>query len=125
MSNFAQPAGKWTDRSSAAAPSVWQGQTMFESLFEGSADAIWLFDPAKRGFVDCNQAAVDLMRAGTKERLLQARPEELSPEVQPDGTSSQEKALQMAALSARHGGYRFEWQARRLDGNPVPLEVLS
>jgi PAS domain S-box-containing protein len=98
---------------------------MFESLFERSADAIWLFDPSSRGFVDCNQAAVDLMRAGTKERLLQAHPEELTPEFQPDGTKSREKAARMAVLSARHGGYRFEWLARRLDGEQVPLEVLS
>jgi len=74
MTNFSQPAGKWTDRPSAASAALWQGQSMFESLFERSADAIWLFDPAAQGFVDCNQAAVDLMRAGTKDRLLRARP---------------------------------------------------
>jgi len=125
MTSFSQPAGKWTDRPSAASAALWQGQSMFESLFERSADAIWLFDPAAQGFVDCNQAAVDLMRAGTKGRLLGARPEELSPEFQSDGTSSREKATQMAILSARHGGYRFEWLARRLDGSRVPLEVLS
>src|SRR5690242_9556308 len=31
---------------------------MFQRLFERSADAIFLFDPAREVFVDCNQAAV-------------------------------------------------------------------
>ena len=52
---------------------------MFQLLFERCADAIWLFDPEAGVFVDCNSAAVELMRAGTKEKLLGARPEDLSP----------------------------------------------
>ena len=51
---------------------------MFQLLFERSADAIWLFDPQAGVFVDCNQAAVELMHAGTKEKLLRMRPEDLS-----------------------------------------------
>ena len=47
---------------------------MFQLLFELSADAIWLFDPQAGVFVDCNSAAVELMRAGTKEALLGSRP---------------------------------------------------
>jgi len=40
---------------------------MFQLLFERSADAILLLDPQAGVFVDCNQAAVELMHAGTKE----------------------------------------------------------
>jgi PAS domain S-box-containing protein len=98
---------------------------MFQLLFERSADAIWLFDPKAGIFVDCNQAAVDLMRAGTKQRLLGARPEDLSPVFQPDGVSSREKSAQIVALVEARGGHRFEWVARRFDGREVPLEVLS
>jgi PAS domain S-box-containing protein len=98
---------------------------MFQSLFERSADAIWLFDPQAGRFVDCNQAAVDLLRSGTKQKLLQARPEDLSPPTQPDGTPSNQKAVEMAELAGKHGGYRFEWLARALDGQEVPLEVLA
>jgi PAS domain S-box-containing protein len=98
---------------------------MFELLFERSADAIWLFDPRTGVFVDCNQAAVDLMRAGTKERLLQLRPEDLSPPIQPDGTPSGQKSAEVVERAAKNGGYRFEWVARRMDGEDVPLEVLT
>jgi len=98
---------------------------MFQLLFERSADAIWLFDPQAGVFVDCNSAAVELMRAGTKQKLLGARPEDLSPLLQPDGTPSREKSAQIVALVEKHGGHRFEWVGRRFDGNEVPLEVLS
>jgi len=97
--------------------------SMFQLLFERSADAIWLFDPKAGVFVDCNSAAVELMRAGTKEKLLGARPEELSPALQPDGTSSREKTAQVIALAEERGSHRFEWVARRFDGHEVPLEV--
>ena len=59
---------------------------------ERSADAIWLFDPKAGVFVDCNSAAVELMGAGTKDKSLGARPEDLSPPLQPDGTPSREKS---------------------------------
>ena len=98
--------------------------SMFQLLFERSADAIWLFDPQTGVFVDCNPAAVELMGAGTKERLLGARPEDLSPPFQPDGTPTAEKTTQVIALVEERGGQRLEWTARRFDGCEFPLEVL-
>ena len=97
---------------------------MFQLLFERSADAIWLFDPQAGVFVDCNAAAVELMCAGTKEGLLGARPEDLSPHLQPDGTTSRDKTAQVVALVEERGSHRFEWLARRFDGLEVPLEVV-
>ena len=97
---------------------------MFQLLFERSADAIWLFDPEAGVFVDCNPAAVALMRAGTKEKLLGARPEDLSPQLQHDGTPTREKSAQVTALVEERGGHRFEWTGRRFDGTDFPLEVL-
>ena len=85
---------------------------MFQLLFERSADAILLFDPKANVFVDCNSAAVELMRANSKEQLLGARPEDLSPPLQPDGTPTGEKSAQITALVEERGGHRFEWLAR-------------
>src|SRR5881394_4654975 len=78
--------------------------SVFQLLFERSTDAIWLFDPQAGVFMDCNSAAVELMRAGTKERLLGARPEDLSPPLQGDGTPSHEKSAQVVAIVEEHGG---------------------
>jgi PAS domain S-box-containing protein len=98
---------------------------MFQLLFERSADAILLFDPVAGTFVDCNAAAVELMRAESKEKLLGARPDELSPAIQPDGVSSRDKTAEIIRLVDERGGHRFEWVGRRFDQSEVPLEVLS
>jgi PAS domain S-box-containing protein len=118
------PDGKWNERSSAPERARPQTDSMFQILFERSGDAIWLYEPQTGVFVDCNQAAVALLGAGSRERLLQARPEDISPPFQPDGSSSKDKAAEVTALTAQLGGYRFEWTARRMDGQDIPLEVL-
>src|SRR5437899_242309 len=41
--------------------------SVFQSLFESSADAIWLYDSQSRLLTDCNQAAVELMGAENKQ----------------------------------------------------------
>jgi PAS domain S-box-containing protein len=114
------------DRDESPAPGLslsGNNPSTFQLLFERSSDAIWLFDPQAGVFIDCNSAAVELMRAGTKEKLLGARPEELSPPLQTDGTSSREKTAQVIALAEERGCHRFEWVIRRFDGQEVPLEV--
>jgi PAS domain S-box-containing protein len=125
MNKSLEDRGKWTERPSAIEGSMSQNQSMFELYFERSADAIWLYDPKAGVFADCNQAAVELMRAGSRERLLQMRPAELSPPRQPDGTTSEDKAAEVSALAGKIGGHRFEWIARRCDGEDIPLEVLA
>lgn len=98
---------------------------MFELLFERSADPIILFDPEADVFVDCNPAAVALMRAGSKEKLLQLSPADLAPPCQPDGRPSRECAAEITGLVRKNGSHRFEWVARRLDGTDVSLENLA
>ena len=75
-----------------------ENESMFRLLFERSADAILLFDPAGGVFVDCNEAAVNLMRADSKEALLEMRPADLAPPTQPDGRLSAEKSAEITAL---------------------------
>src|SRR5215813_12316759 len=108
MSNSVPEPGKWNERSNAPGRVFGENERMFKLLFERSADAIWLFDPEAGIFVDCNDAAVELLRADSREQLLLTRPEDLSPAIQSDGTSSREKARELAELTNRLGGYRFE-----------------
>jgi hypothetical protein len=51
------PQHKWTERPSASVKGSTEDRSMFDLLFERSADAIWLLDPENVVFVDCNQAA--------------------------------------------------------------------
>ena len=98
---------------------------MFRLLFERSGDAIILFDPQNQTIVDCNPAAVTLMRAPSKERLLHAHPASLAPLTQPDGRASQDAVTEITALITHNGGHRFEWLAKRFDGTEVPLEITA
>jgi PAS domain S-box-containing protein len=112
------------ERTSARDVSMFNNGDMFQQLFERSADAIFLFDPAREVFVDCNQAAVEMMRATSKEQLLLQHPAELSPEFQPDGKTSRDKTPEVINIALAKGSHRFEWTARGMDGSEFPLEVL-
>jgi len=94
----------------------------FQTLFEHSADAYLIIEEGK--FVDCNQATVEMLRANNKEEVLNTHPSDLSPETQPDGRSSGEKADEMMQIALEKGSNRFEWTHRRLDGEDFPVEVL-
>src|SRR5262249_16621507 len=116
---------KWDKRTSAAEQFFKHTGVVFESLFERCPDAIWLYDPQTIQLVDCNQAAVELMGAESKQQLLRTRPEAISPPLQPDGPWSSEKAREIIAIVEREKRHRFEWLIRRLDGRDVPVEVSS
>ncbi|HVV70350.1 MAG TPA: PAS domain S-box protein, partial [Verrucomicrobiae bacterium] len=117
--------GKWDESPSASTPVPGHTDGVFESLFERSADAIWLYDPQTGLLSDCNQAAVELMGAQNKEQFIPARPEDLSPATQPDGSSSVEKTKEVIAIVEQRKAHHFEWVIRRLDGSLVPVEVTS
>lgn len=94
----------------------------YKELFEQSADAILIIDEDK--FVDCNNATVKMLRAENKQQVLDTHPSELSPDKQPDGRLSYEKANDMIETALREGSNRFEWHHKRIDGEVFPVEVL-
>jgi PAS domain S-box-containing protein len=116
---------EWDERTSAPKRTLKHSVEVFKSLFERSADAIGLYDPRTATLVDCNQAAVELIGAKSKQQLLRTRPEQVSPPFQPDGSPSAQKAAEIIALVEKQKTHRYEWVIRRLDGRDVPLEASS
>ncbi len=94
----------------------------YKSFFEDLDEAFLLIN--KDTFVECNMAAVRLLGYTTREELKNKRPVELSPERQPDGRDSAEKANEIIALAYKNGSHRFEWILLRNDGSPIEIEVL-
>jgi two-component system cell cycle sensor histidine kinase/response regulator CckA len=94
----------------------------YRELFERSADAILFIEGEM--FVDCNDAAVKMLRCRNRAEVLSTHPSELSPETQPDGRPSFEKASEMIATAFERGSHRFEWNHMRADGEVFPVEVL-
>jgi two-component system, sensor histidine kinase and response regulator len=93
----------------------------FRVLFERSTNAHILIDGT--GVVDCNPAAVAMLRLKDKSELVGRRLADLSPVTQPDGRKSVEKAAEADELARKKGVYRFEWVHRRADGEDFPVEV--
>lgn len=98
-----------------------ESESKYKSLFEMSDDAILVIE--NNTFVDCNQAVVNMLGYKTKEELLNTHPSELSPEKQPDGRFSYEKAQEMMALALKNGSHHFEWVHTRANGENFPVEV--
>ena len=101
-----------------------EGENRFQVMFECSADALLLCDPGVGKFIDCNQAAADMLRCADKSELLSLHPADLSPPLQPDGRDSGEKADDMIAIAMRNGSHRFEWVHCSAHREDFPVEVL-
>ncbi len=93
----------------------------YRSLFENSLDAILIMEGDR--FVDCNQAAADMLGVADTTAVLQTHPSDISPEYQPDGQRSDEKADAILAHILDQGGRYFEWLHVRADGTLLPVEV--
>ncbi len=93
-----------------------------QQLFEASMDAMmWLENGL---FIDCNQTAAKMLGYDNQTDLLAVHPSELSPELQPDGQSSFEKANAIMTLVLQQGSHRFEWVHQRANGELFWAEVL-
>jgi PAS domain S-box-containing protein len=98
-----------------------QAEEKLRVIFEYSTDAHLLFDES--GIIDCNRAAVEMLRCKDKAELLKQHPAIFSPEFQPDGRLSSERAIEMDRLAHQNGYHQFEWIHKKLDGEEFPVEV--
>jgi PAS domain S-box-containing protein len=93
-------------------------------LFERSSDPMLLLDGKTLQFLDCNAAAQQIMRCENREELTCITPWDISPEFQPDGRSSADKARAVLDAVNKFGTSRFEWTHQRADGSQFPVEVV-
>ena len=94
----------------------------FRVLFEHSSEAHFLV--TAEGIVDCNQAALQMLRCPSKAKLMSLHPSLLSPQCQPDGRRSCDTIEEMENAAYRDGTHRFEWIHTRLDGEEFPAEII-
>jgi diguanylate cyclase (GGDEF)-like protein/PAS domain S-box-containing protein len=98
-----------------------ESEATFRKLFEDSSDAILLID-GTGVFVECNQAALKLLKM-TREQFLLSPLSSISPEFQPDGRRSAESAPEMIALAYSQGLHRFDWTCVNAEGGEFIVEV--
>ena len=98
-----------------------QAEEKLRVIFEYSTDAHLLFD--ETGIIDCNHAAVSMLRCKDKTELFSIHPALFSPEFQPDGKRSIDKSVEMDRIAYEAGYHQFEWTHRKMDGEEFPVEV--
>lgn len=97
-----------------------KSEEKFHTLFYASADAnLLILDGV---FVDCNDAALRSLDA-ERDYLIGKRLDEISPALQPDGSSSREKYEQLLSAALEHGSIKFEWVQKKQSGHNVWVEV--
>jgi signal transduction histidine kinase/CheY-like chemotaxis protein len=72
---------------------------------------------------DCNEEMVKLLKTGTKQNFIDWF-YDFSPKYQSDGQSSREKAAMFLRTAFDDGRCVFEWTHQRLDGTPIPMEIV-
>lgn len=96
----------------------------YQLLFDSSRDALMTVAPPSWLFTTANQATLQMFGASSVGEFIALGPWNVSPESQPDGRLSSEKAQEMIAIAMREGSHFFEWTHQRLDGQPFNANVL-
>jgi PAS domain S-box-containing protein len=101
-----------------------ESEERYRVLFESSWDAIMTLEPPSWKFTSANQATLRMFGAKDMAELTTLGPWNVSPQVQPDGRLSSEKAMEMIDMAIRKGANYFDWTHVRLGGDSFPATVL-
>ena len=93
-------------------------------LFESTGDALMTVAPPTWHFTAGNPATLAMFGLADEAALDALKPADISPEFQPDGRRSDERAREMMAIALAQGSHLFEWTHKRADGTTFPATVL-
>jgi PAS domain S-box-containing protein len=117
-------ATKLTAEYKRAEESLRESEERHRVLFDQSRDAMMTLAAPSWRFTSGNPAALALFGVKTADEFLALGPWDVSPERQPDGSPSAEKAREMIETALREGSHFFEWTHKRTDGEPILCTVL-
>ncbi|MBA4390716.1 MAG: hypothetical protein C0399_07245, partial [Syntrophus sp. (in: bacteria)] len=97
-----------------------ESELKFRTLFDSANAAIFIMKDYL--FFDCNRKTLEIFCCG-KEDIIGRSPMDFSPETQPDGLLSSEKATDKINMALKGTPQFFEWKHRRMDGTVFDTEV--
>ncbi len=98
-----------------------ESERRYRALFDSASDAIFLNHGD--AFIDCNARTLELFGC-SREEFAASSLARFSPEKQPDGRDSREKAMEKVQAALEGRPQRFDWIHRRCDGTLFPAEVM-
>lgn len=101
-----------------------ESENRYRNIFVSSRDAIMTIEPPSWKFTSGNQEAIKMFKVKDEAEFVICEPWKLSPELQPDGRLSSEKAKEMIEKAVREGSSFFEWAHQRTNDEVFPAEVL-
>ena len=101
-----------------------ESEERFRTLFENSRDALMTLSPPSWKFTSANPAIAEMFGVKDINEFIRCAPWELSPERQPDGRLSVDKAKDMIEIAVSDGYNFFEWKHRRVNGDEFLATVL-
>ncbi|TFG50355.1 MAG: PAS domain S-box protein, partial [Anaerolineales bacterium] len=101
-----------------------RSEERYRNLFESSSNAIMTLSPPNWNFTSGNPAMVEMFGLNDENPFLEYQPWQLSPEFQPDGQLSAEKAGDMIRIAVEKGSNFFNWTHKRINGETFPSTVL-
>ncbi len=93
----------------------------YKMLFTSSSDGIVMLD--QTGFLDCNQAVLNMFDLPDVAAFCATRPVDLGPPTQLDGTPSEEFANMQIQKAMTTGHCEFEWQGLKRGGDTFACEI--
>ncbi len=101
-----------------------ESEERFRKLFDSAHDALMTLNPPTWKFTSGNPAILNMFKVKNIEEFLTYGPWNISPEKQPDGRLSSEKAKEMIGIAMEKGSNFFNWTHKRLNGESFPATVL-